>query len=276
EEDDKFVAPPTSPVESFKYAPLTKFRKYCPFIPPLDADYNNPSPLHDNSNVVVSSPVESRVCTRNPISRKEVATLDIHDSSTTGHREKEKLEFTGGCCATKFYSNGSTICYQGSIVDVNEGKGLKEGFSLSNVVDKESKRRFVLQPDLRTISRLPCEENSSSMLTEVDRIELASRNSDSLDEKRPVEPKLWKQLALLANRSSDNFSSGDSTLENCNREGYTFLEKMNVPWYYKRVVRLRSTANLLDFSNRWIKSSQFTSHVHQSLDSSRITDKGSS
>ncbi|KAK1119272.1 hypothetical protein K0M31_013461 [Melipona bicolor] len=301
EEDDKFVAPPTSPIESFKYAPLTKFRKYCPFIPPHDVDCNNPSPLHNNSNVVKSSSVESRACTRNFISPKEGATLDTQDSSITTfkHREKEKLEFIEGRCVTKFYSKGSTIS-EDSIIDVNknkrsnvqrdssleqnegdgerkhrrenvQGKGFKE-FSLSDVFNKESKRRFDLQPGLRMICK-PFKENSRNVLTQVDRIQLASRKTDSLDEERLVEPKLRKQLALLTNRSSDNFCFGDSTSESCNREKYTFLGKRNVPWNYKRVVRLRSTANLLDFSNRWIKSPQVTSYIHQNLDSSRISDK---
>ena len=131
-----------------------------------------------------------------------------------------------------------------------QGRGFNK-FSLNNVIDKQSKRRFDLQPGLRTIYR-PFVENSRSMLTEVDRIQLANRKTVDSG-RRLVEQKL--QLALLTNRSSDNFCFGDSTSNSRNHEKYTFLGERNVPWNYKRVVRLRSTANLLDFSNRWTKES---------------------
>lgn len=136
----------------------------------------------------------------------------------------------------------------------------------------EVKRVDPSASSLYTIYKRSSRDNSrNEMLTEVDKIQLAATNSEN-GGRFVAGTDLWKR-ALLANRSSDHFCPGRSSVAavvggqqqaahndvpNYTRytnEKYTFLRKGNGSKAYKRTVRLRSTANLLDFNNRWIKGS---------------------
>lgn len=134
-----------------------------------------------------------------------------------------------------------------------------EEFSLSKIVDRKSKRYVDPHRSLCTLYR-PSNEDSRNMLTEVDKMELVGKESDSMNEGNFIESNLWKH-ALLANRSSNNFCPDNlmsrSDVGHYTRyipERYTFLREKTTLKNYKRTVRLRSSVNLLDFGNRWVKS----------------------
>lgn len=131
---------------------------------------------------------------------------------------------------------------------------LEELFSLTDIMTDEKRN------SLYTLYKRSQENSRNGMLTEVEKIQLATTSSENGG--KFVESNLWKH-ALLANRSSNNFCPANNSatrhqndVPNYTRytnEKYTFLRKGNATNNFKRIVRLRSTANLLDFNNRWIK-----------------------
>lgn len=176
-------------------------------------------------------------------------------------RLSEKNESWKGSVNSRISLNFPRRKEMNEINEQDEQENKFEESSLSNIADKESKRYVDLQPSLCTIYK-PCKRNSRNTLAEVNKIQLVTQKSNSSNEEKLIDSKLWK-YALLANRSSNNFCSSNSIFQNdianytrYNPEKYTFLRKRNSLKNYKRTVRLRSTTNLLDFGNRWIKSSQ--------------------
>ncbi|XP_031370970.1 uncharacterized protein LOC116186783 [Apis dorsata] len=318
EEDNEFTAPPPSPVECFKYAPLIKFRKYSHFIHPQDienlfsscdssiverAKFTSESSTSVKNVIVprkvvsfsgqVSSPIEY---TRRR-SKKERSTASTEEDSCVAKSYSEQSVFLESCIddgTINERSNKGSRCNSSwdSLRDNRRGKNSsddrwaappaanvsrdswrrdrrkKETLEelLTDMTTDEGKRGDPNANSLYTIYKRSRENSRNGMLTEVDKIQLATTNSEN-GGKFVVETNLWKH-ALLANRSSDHFCPGKSSAQqqqpshndvpNYTRytnEKYTFLRKGNASKAYKRTVRLRSTANLLDFNNRWIKGS---------------------
>lgn len=122
-------------------------------------------------------------------------------------------------------------------------------FSSSNVAYNIRKSYIDAHTNSYTLLKQP-KSTTNSSVTENHEIETTTKESDFLGQERDITSKLW-QCALLANRSSNSCSFPILNDDEANRiryrpEKHTFLRKSNPFRNYKRTIRLRSSAVLLE------------------------------